>query len=168
MTTLNGHRYLEIYLNDHRAFAAGGVELARRLCRNLQDTDWAEDGIWLTNQIEEDVETLDHVRTAFRVDGGPLSAVKGMLAVAGERLGRLKLNGHLVTESPLSPVVETEAMIALVQGKRRLWSALRATVAGRPEATGFDFAHLEKRADEQLELLSRIHAGVATQAFPVG
>jgi hypothetical protein len=64
----------------------------------------------------------------------------------GEKLGRFKLNGHLVSPSPLSRLTELDGLTLLLHGKRALWRTLRE--AGYDE---LDFAALEARAESQLE-----------------
>jgi hypothetical protein len=53
------------------------------------------------------------------------SPVKARAAVAAERLGRLKPNGHLVHRPPLSDLVELDALTLGAQAKRQLWESLR-------------------------------------------
>ena len=66
---------------------------------------------------------------------------------AGERVGRLKPNGHLVRRAPLSDLVEVEAGLDAVHAKACGWQALRA-------APGLDAAvvldDLMRRAEDQL------------------
>lgn len=162
MLKLNGIRYLEIYLNDHRALAVGGLELARRIQNNNRGTKWESDVDAFVEEWESDVATIQDVRFAFSVDGGFLKEVAALL---GERFGRLKLNGHLVTQSPLSPVVEIESMLALIKSKERLWSTLRTTVGHRPELIGIDLPLLQKRAGKQSTLLEEMHAEAVARAF---
>ena len=54
---------------------------------------------------------------------------KQAVAWAGEKAGRLKLNGELRGTSPLTPFVELEALSLGIEGKRLLW-----TGAGRGRA----------------------------------
>lgn len=151
--------YLDVYLDDHRAVAVAGLELGRRMRENRGGTDRADDLMWLVDQLAADLHTLEEVRTHLDIGGG---YVKSALAFVGEKLGRLKLNGHLVTSSPLSPVVETETLAAIVTAKRQLWSALGTGIV---ETVGFDFDHLAKRADEQLDLIAELHADAVLGAF---
>jgi hypothetical protein len=55
----------------------------------------------------------------------PPSPMKVGLVRLGERVGRLKLNGTLFKRSPLSSVVELEALVVGVRGKEALWTALQ-------------------------------------------
>lgn len=113
---------LGIYLNDHLAGAAAGVRLARRLARGVHGSSMAEPVARLATEIEEDRVTL----TAFMAELDiPLRRYKVYAAEAGELLARLKLNGHLVRRSPLSTVVELEALRLGIEGKASGWRTLR-------------------------------------------
>lgn len=158
------NEFLDIYLDDHRAGAAAGTRLARRVCRSNARASWAEELKDLSRRINDDCHTLDAVRGALGVSGGLLKAVA---AVTAERLGRFKLNGRVVGYSPLSRVIELEALTSGVIAKKRLWRALGAAARSRPELAPFDFAALEADADDQLALLGRIHEWASSQAFGV-
>lgn len=156
--------YTEIYLNDHAAGAAAGLMLARRIARNNRRTPWADRLQAVVAAIEEDAETLAAVRAATEAEGGTL---KRLGALAVERAGRLKPNGHLLTYSPLSRLLELEALIGGVQAKRRLWVALQQLAPHHPGLKGFDFAELETRAAEQATTLTSAHEWAATELAKV-
>lgn len=157
--------YWETYLNDHRAGAAAGTALARRIWRSNRRTQWGSQLEQVADAIEEDLAVLDRVRAAAGVTGGELKKTAALLA---ERAGRFKLNGHLLTYSPLSRVLELEAMMSGIQGKQRLWAALRIAAPSRSEWSEFDFAALEQRAAEQAETLGQIHAWAVTEVMGAG
>ena len=137
-----GHgRYLAIYLNDHLAGAAGGLELARRLrASNGADPEMGEPLARLCAEIEADRETLTRLTERLGIRRDP---VKPALARFAERLGRLKPNGHLRGYSPLSRVLELEILASGIGGKLQLWNALEQTFGSTLE--GFDF-HASGRA----------------------
>jgi hypothetical protein len=152
---------LAIYLNDHLAGATAGVELARRLRGSNEDDP--EFGPVLTEvcaEIEADRETLKAAMDRLEVGQ---SKVKPIVAVLGERLGRLKPNGRLWSYSPLSRLVELELLQIGVAGKRRLWRALEHTHAG--DLPGFDLTALAERATEQLRRLEALHLKAAVLAL---
>jgi hypothetical protein len=148
-------KLLSIYLRDHFAAAAAG----RARCRAARDSNEGTptgaflDG--LLRQIDEDAETLR--RVLARVGVAP-SKPKLVAGLAAERLGRLKLNGQLTGYSPLSRLVELEALVLGVEGKRRLWLALAEI--GDPRLSEFDFGALAERAETQRDGLEeqRRHA----------
>lgn len=153
---------LEIYLDDHWAGAGAGAALAHRLSRHNHATEWGSKLAWLASQVEQDQRTLNEIRTALGFDGGTL---KRRAAQVGERLGRLKLNGRVLGYSPLSRLVEAEAMMTVVGAKHRLWGALGQSVAEYEPLTRFDFGQLAASAEKQLEILHMFHQDAAVGAF---
>ncbi|HEX5989223.1 MAG TPA: hypothetical protein VFY75_03290 [Solirubrobacterales bacterium] len=155
------NRYLGIYLNDHLAGAALGVELARRLrSSNSGDPEMGEPLARICAEIEADRETL--VQLTERL-GFSRDRIKPVLAVAAERLGRLKPNGHLRGYSPLSRVLELEVLASGIGGKLQLWNALEQTFGD--SLAGFDFHALADRADRQGREVEDLHMAAAKRAF---
>jgi hypothetical protein len=138
-------RLLSIYLNDHLAGATVGAHVIRRGLKADGDHPVAPFLRRLLNEVEEDRATLVRFMEVLRV---PRSAPKSAIAWAGEKVGRLKLNGRLVGRSPLSRQEELEFLILGVQGKRRLWTALSRL--SPPEVIGSELDGLIARADSQL------------------
>ncbi len=154
-------KLLEIYLDDHWAGAAAGRALINRMKESNRKTQWSEKVSWLAAEVESDVEELERLRNALSFDGGVL---KRQLALAAEKAGRLKLNGRLLTYSPLSRLLEIEAMTTALMGKQRLWGSMRTVFAAdQGGIVGFDFHALEKRGEEQLDVLLSIHETLRPQ-----
>ncbi|HKF83884.1 MAG TPA: hypothetical protein VKB23_13100 [Solirubrobacterales bacterium] len=154
-------RLLAIYLNDHLAGAALGVELARRLrSSNRGDGEMGEPLARICAEIEADRETLVGLMDRLGVDRKPL---KPALARIGERLGRLKLNGQLRGYSPLSRVLELEVLAAGIGGKLQLWNGLEQRFGDSLE--GFDFHALAGRADGQGRQVEDLHLKAAARAL---
>ena len=152
------NRYLGIYLNDHLAGAAGGLELARRL-RSSNEGDPVM-GEPLCAEIEADHETLVRLTEWLGIRRDPL---KPKLAIVAERLGRLKPNGQLRGYSPLSRVLELEILAAGIGGKLQLWNSLEETFGDTLD--GFDFHALAERADRQGQEVEDLHMAAAQRAF---
>jgi hypothetical protein len=148
---------LAIYLNDHLAGSTVGVELARRARGSNEGTSLGELLATLAVEIEEDRETLVEVMEAV---GAGRDRLKVYGAWTGEKVGRLKLNGSLLSYSPLSRVVELEGLRLGVEGKACLWRMLRELAD--PRLSGFDFDALIARAERQRDQLEqrRIEAGL--------
>jgi uncharacterized protein with NAD-binding domain and iron-sulfur cluster len=95
------------------------------------------------------------------------SRTKEALTWLAATVGGLKLNGHVVTYSPLSRVVEIEALSAAVTAKLRLWM----TLADMSRATArFDdelIARLQERAHAQLDALATMHRSATALAFGI-
>jgi hypothetical protein len=152
---------LAIYLNDHLAGATAGVELARRLrASNEDDPEFGSALAEVCAEIEADRETLKAVMDRL---GVAQSKLKPLAATLGERLGRLKPNGRLLSYSPLSRLDELELLQIGVVGKRRLWRALERTHA--EDLSGFDLGALAERATEQLRRLEALHLKAAALAL---
>jgi hypothetical protein len=164
MTQSTGsNRYLGIYLNDHLAGAAGGVELARRLrSSNSGDPEMGEPLARICAEVEADHGTLVRLTERLGIRRDP---VKPKLAVIAERLGRLKPNGHLRGYSPLSRVLELEILASGIGGKLQLWNSLEQTFGDTLD--GFDFHALAERADRQGQEVEDLHMAAAKRAFPL-
>jgi hypothetical protein len=156
---------LDIYLNDHLAGATLGVELSRRAAAATRGTELGEFSARLHEQICEDRDTLRKVMAALAVDASPLKPSGAWLL---EKVGRLKLNGQIRGRSPLSDLVELEALEAGVSGKRALWQALESALADDPRLGAFGFEALVERADEQLRGLEAHRVACAPSALGTG
>jgi hypothetical protein len=150
---------LAIYLNDHLAGATGGVELARRIAHeNNDNTDLAA----LALDIEQDRDSLLRIMAALGVQQDYLKVAGGWL---GEKLARLKLNGHLFTRSPLSQVIELEAMRLGVDGKAAGWQTLRHLADHDNRLDGTHLDELLARAEAQKETLEALRSQAVEPAF---
>ena len=90
----------------------------------------------LATDVATDREALLALMEAAGIEPNRLKTV---IASVGEKLGALKLNGRLTDRSPLSTVVEIEAMQMAVRGKRSLWETL---LVAMPTSTPIDIAGL--------------------------
>jgi hypothetical protein len=154
---------LAVYLRDHRAGAAGGLQLARR-CRDHLKGPHRLALAAIVEEIEQDRDHLDAWMTALDV---PRSRFKEAVGVVVERLARLKPNGRIVRRTEVGTVLELEALQAGVTARRALWrsAALLGDVPGVP---GVDPVSLAERVDRELEQLADVHAAVALAAFGSG
>lgn len=150
-----------IYLNDHRAGAAGAVAMLGRMIESNAGTPLGETLTGVLHEIEEDIEALE---TVMRQLGATSNPVKNLGAKLGERIGRLKMNGRLRGYSPLSRVLELEGLMAAIDMKRRAWETLQ-TVAGSDCIGDIDLARYMRRADSQRERLRSHHEEAVALAF---
>jgi hypothetical protein len=155
-------KLLAIYLNDHLAGATMGVELTRRSLRANRGTDLGRFLEDLLGEIEEDKRTLEAIMDAVGVAKSP---VKPRLAVAAERLGRLKLNGQVTGYSPLSRVLELEGLTIGVAGKLSLWRNLRDGAGLADRLPGIDLDALIARAERQLSSIAERRIAAARLAL---
>jgi hypothetical protein len=157
-----GGSLLAIYLNDHLAGATLGLELARRTAReNAGSPLGAFLAEALVPEITEDRETLRRLMAQLGVRA---SVPKVAAAWAVEKLARLKPNGAVRGYSPLSRLLELEALAAGIEAKRALWVAL-AAATDRGELPGFDFDQLAKRAESQRTRVEEHRLAAAANAL---
>lgn len=156
-------KLLRVYVQDHHAASAAGLNLVRRLARENASTPFAGELSRLAAEIADDRARLGAVLRSLDVEP---SRLKIGLARAAERVSRLKLNGRLLGYSPLSRVLELETLGAGILAKRGLWSAL-AEASGGGDA-GSSFGELIDRADGQLAVVEQLRERAAAIAFTSG
>ena len=153
---------LGIYLNDHLAGATGGVELVRRSAGAHRGAPAGVTLSRLATEIEQDRESLLQMMAALEV---PVRQYKVYSAWVAEKVGRLKLNGHLLDRSPLSSLIELETLRLGVEGKASLWRTLRQVAEHEPR---LDVARLEtllQRATRQVDTLEELRMQASAEAF---
>lgn len=153
---------LRIYLNDHLAGAAGGTALAHRLASSHKGTAAERELAELAREVDEDRDALIEIMGGLDI---PRTYYKEPLALVAERLGRFKLNGSLLQRSPLSSVVELEAMGLGVTGKRSGWRSLRELADSDPRLDRTKLDTLIRRADDQIALLDRLRIQAVREAM---
>jgi hypothetical protein len=153
---------LTIYLNDHLAGATAARELARRAAASNRSSDHGRFLDRLAAEIDEDRDTLLSI---MRTLGSSIDQLKVLGGWGAEKLGRLKLNGRLLGYSPLSRIIEFEALALGVRGKLGLWRALELLQRERPELQNFELSHLAGRAERQLDELEDHRLKAVAEAF---
>ena len=144
------HELLAGYLSDHLAGAVAG---SQRMHRLAQAERAAPDGPALTavsHEIDEDRATLERVIAVADITPSRAKVAAGCVA---EKVGLLKTNGRWLRRSPLTSLVELEALRMGVTGKVALWTALARTSLARD----FDFDALAARGRHQLDVLEDAH-----------
>jgi hypothetical protein len=114
----------------------------------------------LAAEISRDREALLEFMSVLDI---PVRGYKVWAAWAGERAGRLKPNGHLVTRSALSNLEELELLRLGIEGKAAGWRTLRV-LAGRDRR--LDPAQLDElisRARQQADAVERLRVAAAGQ-----
>jgi hypothetical protein len=161
-TRRSGHDLLGIYLNDHLAGATGGAELARRLAASHRSADESSSLRHLAAEIAEDRAALLDIMAALSI---PVRSYKVYAAWIGEKAARLKLNGHLLTRSPLSGLEELEMMRLGVEGKAAGWRTLRVLADSDPRLDPVRLDELMSRARRQADLLEELRVQAADQVI---
>jgi len=148
---------LDIYLNDHLAIETAAIEAVRRARGENEGTELGDYLAELATELEQDRTTLRETMASVGV--GP-DRLKQAAAWAGEKAGRLKLNGSVFSYSPLIRIVELEGLSLAVAAKAGMWRMLREL--SDPRLEGADFDGLLARADRQADELERrrIDAGL--------
>jgi hypothetical protein len=155
---------LAIYLNDHLAGATAGVELFRRTTAGPQGKH--RDALQrLTREVEDDRAALIDIMGLLDVPVRRYKVAAGWLT---EKVGRFKPNGRLVGRSPLSSLLEMEALGLGVRGKAVGWRALRVVAAHDTRLAEGKLDELIARADRQSDELEKIRQEIATEVFAGG
>jgi hypothetical protein len=154
-TEPTAYRVLGIYLNDHLAGATAGTELAHRVARTHDDGRLRRFAV----EVAQDRATLQDLMKTL---GVPVRVYKTAAAWIGEKAGRVKPNGHLLTRSPLSYLEELEMMRLGVEGKAAGWRTLRvlADTDTRLDQTRLD--DLIAAAQRQSGLIEELRVKAAT------
>jgi hypothetical protein len=154
---------LGVYLNDHLAGSTMGMGLARRMVASAEPgSERATVLSRLATEITEDRAALLRIIAALGIQ---VRGYKVFAAWAGEKAGRLKLNGYLLTRSPLSDLEETEFLRLGVEGKAAGWRTLRE-LADRDSR--LDAGHLDElivRADHQAGVLESLRSSTAERVL---
>jgi hypothetical protein len=160
--TVDPPRLLGIYLDDHLAVLVGGGELARRTLRETKDEEIRHFLEQVLPELEDDRVAAERV---VRSLGRAPNRLKQRLAWAGEKAGRLKLNGAITAHSPLSRLVELEGMAAILGASHALWTSLAhaGPADGREDA-----ARRAARAGERRAALEELRLTVAGVVFGAG
>jgi hypothetical protein len=158
----NGDRYLRIYMNDQLALGVAWREVARRAQGQNEGTELGRALARVATGIAEDVETFEEMMERL---GLGRDRVKPLLAMAAERLGRLKLNGRLRGYSPLSRFVELDFLAMGIEGKKILWANLRDFAGLRTRLPDVDFDGLIERAARQRAELEPFRGQSGGEAF---
>jgi hypothetical protein len=155
-------RLLEIYLADHLAASAAGVALARRSAQSNAGTALGEALRRLAAEIEDDRRTLQAIVAEL---GFRESKAKDAVAWFGEKVGRLELNGQLRSYSPLSRVLELEALSVGVAGKIALWQSLQSVPALSARLPDCDLDQLAEQARRQRAEIEEHRIEAARETF---
>ncbi len=153
---------LGIYLNDHLAGATAGHELVRRMAAAQRERAAGPTLARIAEEIAEDREALLEIMTEL---DEPVRQYKVAAGWAAEKVGRLKLNGHLTDRSPLSDFLELEGLRLGVEGKLALWRTLRnlADQDSRLQVAQLD--DLAARAERQIETLEELRMTTGAEVF---
>jgi hypothetical protein len=158
-----GDRYLRLYLTNHWLASKGGLDLFERSARSQHDDDARATLRALADEVAEDRTALRRILDAHRVQQTP---IRERLVSLGETLGRLKPNGTLVRRSPLSDLLELEALGAAVHAKKLGWLALRSLADDDDRLDVAELDDLVHRAEGQQARLEGLRLQAARAIYP--
>ena len=153
---------LVVYLNDHLAGSAAGVELAEKLRYNNQGTELGKAMVALHHDITEDRETLEELMRHLDVARHPVKEAAGWML---EKVSRLRLNPALTGSPELTRLLETEALSLGIEGKLSMWLALKEAAAADPRLAAADYDRLIERARGQRRALEPHRLAAAAASF---
>jgi hypothetical protein len=153
---------LGIYCNDHLAASSGGIELVSRMLHEHRGSPEERRLEELLGQLREERTALESMMGAL---GLPVRQYKLAAVWLAEKISRAKLNGRLLSRSPLSSLVEFEFMANAVLGKRAGFETLREIAEIEPLLDKALLDRLIHQADGQHEWLSQTRRRVAADIF---
>ncbi len=157
---MNDTRLLATYLNNHLTGANAGVALFHRAASQHEGTDLGHELAALADEVESDRASLRRIMDDLGITENLPMTMSGKLA---ELLGRFKPNGYVVRRSPLSDVIELEALRDAVAAKSSGWQVLRAVAGNDPRIDREEIERLIDRAAAQAEELHRMHLQVTAE-----
>jgi hypothetical protein len=153
---------LGVYLNDHLAGAAAGVELAEKLAAGNEGTPLGTALAAVAQEIKEDKEALEGMIERLGIGKSPVKQAAGWVF---EKVTRLRFNRQLTGSEELTRLLETETLSLGIEGKLVLWRALQGSAGLGAELGGVDFDRLIARARQQREALEPHRLAAAAKAF---
>jgi hypothetical protein len=153
---------LGIYCNDHLAAATGGIELVSRMLGRHRGTEYEQPMEQLLDELREERAGLRSTMAALSL---PVRQYKQLGSWVAEKLARGKLNGRLLSRSPLSDLVEFEFIATAVLAKRAGFETLRALAEVDRRVDAELFRRLIDQADRQHTWLADARRQVAAGVY---
>ena len=153
---------LGVYVNDHLAAATGGIELVRRMLGVHRGSRWEPPLAQLLAELRDERSALLRVTGAV---GIPVRQYKQLGVWLAEKVSRAKLNGRLLSRSPLSDLVEFEFLASAVRGKRSGFETLRIVAEVDQRLDRAELDRLIDQAHRQYEWLTEARREVAAEVF---
>lgn len=109
------------YLQDHHAGSAAGLDAFARVAQEHSDEEVRQSVGHIAEEAQEDQTMLEQIMQRFDAKPAPLKDISGRVV---EKVARLKPNQRLLRRSPLSDLVEVEALVDAVHAKSMVWRVL--------------------------------------------
>ena len=153
---------LGIYCNDHLAAATGGIELVSRMLGRHRGSSYEPRLEELLDELRQERSVLRSSMAALDI---PVRQYKQIASWIGEKLSRAKLNGHVLSRSPLSDLVEFEFISTAVLAKRAGFESLREVAAVESRLDEAALERMIAQADKQHDWLADVRREVAAGVF---
>ncbi len=153
---------LGIYCNDHLASATGGIELVGRMLGTHKGDRFEEPLEQLLGELREEKEAYLRI---FQALGIPVRQYKQLGVWLAEKITRGKLNGRVLSRSPLSDLIEFEFLASGVRGKRSGFETLRIVAEVEPRLPKAELDRLIQQAHRQYLWLTDARREVAAEVF---
>jgi hypothetical protein len=155
---------LSIYLNDHLAGSVGALEMLDDMIDAQKEGPLGKFLLTLRSDIESDQAELKRLMKELEIEE---STVRKAGAWVAEKFSRAKLRVGDTGDANLALLQSLESLSLGIAGKRSLWRSLIAVMESTPRLTGFDFARLEQRADDQFKRVEDQVQETAREIFSV-
>lgn len=149
------------YIRIHLTGAAAGIELFSR-GEDLFDPEAREIVTGIRDELRDERRRLLDIAEALDVRPAPLMAVAVKI---GEKIGRLKPNGHPLRRTRMTDLVDLEAMRVAVAGKTAGWESMLTVVDDHPAMPREEIEDLLAQARRQHDQLSTLHREAAARAL---
>src|SRR5437868_2181625 len=151
---------LDSYLNDHLAGSVGALELIGHWASAHKSEPLGAFFAELEGEVKADQDTLCSVMGSLRVEE---SKVRQAGAWIAEKVGRARLKIAGDDASSLGFVLTSEGLIIGIVDNKLLWHGLSA--AKLPHLNGYDFASLQRRAQQLIERIVAQHIRAVQHTF---
>jgi hypothetical protein len=159
---LRNPELLGIYCNDHLAAATGGIELVGRMLSTHKGDRFEEPLEQLLSELREEKTAYLKIMSALDI---PVRQYKQLGVWLAEKVSRGKLNGRLLSRSPLSDLVEFEFLASGVRAKRSGFETLRIAADVEPRLPKDELDRLIDQAHRQYQWLTQTRREVAAGVF---
>ncbi len=162
MAKTTNDRLLSVYLHDHLAGAAGGVELVRHAAKEHAGTSIGAVLARLADDVEQDRDSLRQVLATLGMQD---HHVHEAITWLGEKALRLKPNGQLLGRSPLTSLIELETIRVALEGKRAGWTSLRLLAEHDSRLNKDQLDILIARGIEQADTAEELRVALAVEVL---
>lgn len=153
---------LTVYLQDHHAGATGGAALFHRAADSHRDPAARAELKVLAHEVVADHNEL---RSIMAVVGAEPNRLKDVSSWLLEKAGRLKPNGTVMRRSPLSDLLELEALSTALNGKAAGWHALRDLAERDSRLDPSQLDRLIARVGDQMSRVEKLRTDAAREVF---